>query len=95
MGNHNTNTFEKPNAYQTKKTTIMIKFLSFLLMTLILSFTPSPNQDNKITLKLTVAQTNTVLRGLSKLPLEESQETYMTVMVQAQQQMADTTKPKK
>jgi len=71
----------------------MIKALSFLAMTLLLSFTPIPNQDKQITLKLTVSQTNTVLRGLSKLPLEESQETYMSIMVQAQQQM-DTTKRK-
>ena len=72
----------------------MIRTLAFLAMTLILSFTPSPNQDKTLNIRLTVAQANTVLKGLSKLPLEESQETYMSIMVQAQAQM-DTTKPKK
>lgn len=78
-----------------KNPTKMIKLISTMAMILLLSFSTKPPQDKTITLKVTVTQANIILQGLSKLPLETSQETYMSVLTQAQQQLHDTIPPKK
>lgn len=46
-------------------------------------------QKQTVTLKLEIAQLNTVLGGLAKLPIEVGIETFTEVQKQAQAQLGD------
>jgi hypothetical protein len=46
-------------------------------------------QKQSVTLKLDIAQLNTVLGGLAKLPIEVGIETFTEVQKQAQAQLGD------
>jgi hypothetical protein len=46
-------------------------------------------QKQTVTLKLEIAQLNTVLGGLAKLPIEVAIETFTEVQKQAQAQLGD------
>jgi len=48
-------------------------------------------QKQTVTLKLEIAQLNTVLGGLAKLPIEVGIETFTEVQRQAQAQLGDPT----
>jgi hypothetical protein len=48
-------------------------------------------QKQTVTLKLEIAQLNTVLGGLAKLPIEVGIETFTEVQKQAQAQLGDPT----
>jgi len=66
---------------------------------------PTNNQDQTVSIKMTVPQVNVVLKALSKLPYEESAQLINDIQVQANTQLAppptpakpksDTTKHKK
>lgn len=67
----------------------MKKIILGLSVLIILSVAQSyaPKQDKRFTLSLTGQEVETVLKALGKLPLEESQNVYMTVYQQAQAQL--------
>lgn len=72
----------------------MKKLLLSVFMIAALSF-QLPEEEKKLKLELTVPQTEIVLKALSKLPFEESSTLIYTIQIQANKQLADTTKPKK
>lgn len=69
-----------------KKTLVLP--LMFGIVAVVAAFTSSlPKQERKITITLSEQEWNTVLQGLGKLPLENSQQVYMSIMQQAQSQL--------
>jgi hypothetical protein len=70
------------------------KILVTLAFGLLLAFIPNNQQDKEVVIKLPVSKVSIVLKGLGKLPLEEAQETYLTILTQAQLQLQDTVKKK-
>lgn len=89
---------------QFKKHNPMIKLTSLLATIFILCLTTpdkpkeiltSEQQEKTVVIKLTVAQINIVLKGVSGLPISEAQDTYMTILIQAQQQLQQDSVKKK
>jgi len=73
----------------------MLKKLFLIsLMTAFIAFTDTPKQEKEPVVKLTVSEWSVVLRGIAKLPLEESQGIYMKIITQVQSQL-DTIPKKK
>lgn len=71
------------------KKTALILALAFLI-----SFT-GKQQEKEATVKLPISKWVIVLKGVSELPLKESQDVYSTIVNQVQQQMQDTAIKKK
>ena len=49
--------------------------------------------EQQVTLQLTVAQLNTIIAGIVKLPIEVGFETFQVVNQQAEQQLGKPTQP--
>ncbi len=76
----------------------MIKLLSALLMTLLLSFTPNPSQQEKTyKISLTLLQYNQLINGLSssELPAKTANQLIQEITTQVQAEMAKDTIKKK
>lgn len=70
------------------------KVAAILALAFLISFTDNKQQDKEVILKLPISKVNIILKGLSKLTIEEGQETYLIVLTQAQSQLQDTVKKK-
>lgn len=70
------------------------KVAAILALAFLISFTDSKQQDKEVIIKLPISKVNIILKGLSKLTIEEGQETYLIVLTQAQSQLQDTVKKK-
>ncbi len=76
----------------------MIKLISVLAMTLLLSFTPTPSQQEKTyKISLTLLQYNQLINGLSssELPAKTANQLIQEITTQVQAEMAKDTIPKK
>lgn len=56
---------------------------------------PSPKQDRKITITITLPEAELIMKALGKLPLEESGNLYFTIQQQAQMQLQPQQAPQK
>lgn len=70
------------------------KVAAILALAFLISFTEDKQQDKEVIIKLPISKVNIILKGLSKLTIEEGQETYLIVLTQAQSQLQDTVKKK-
>lgn len=70
------------------------KVAAILALAILISFTDNKQQDKEVIIKLPISKVNIILKGLSKLTIEEGQETYLIVLTQAQSQLQDTVKKK-
>lgn len=80
-----------------------MKYILLLFSAVTITAFLPPQQGKTITIVLPVSSWNTVVKGLSKLPFEESAEVINTIQEQASRQLnppppvlkGDSTKPKK
>lgn len=70
----------------------MRKALAIIALSL-LSFAPK-QQEKQLTVKLSVAEWNIVIKGLGELPLKESGNVTSVIVDQLQKQLQDSTKKK-
>jgi hypothetical protein len=73
---------------------LFIYSLGIIAFGILLSQTIPPQQEKEPAVKLTVNEWAVVLSGVAKLPLETSQNIYMKIITQVNQQL-DTVKTKK
>lgn len=73
----------------------MKKIVAILAMALLISFTPNPNEEKEITIKLTLPQWEVVLQGLGELPMKIAAPISQSIISQAQRQITDTLPKKK
>jgi len=73
----------------------MLKKLFLIsLMTAFIAFTDTPKQEKEPVVKLPVSKWVIILKGCSKLTIEEGQGVYMDIVNQINAQMQDTIKKK-
>ena len=73
----------------------MIKFLSFLAVTAILSFTPQTGQDKEYKAQLTVNEWQVLIANQDDVPKSQRDRIISKIVTQLQQQIsADTLKKK-
>lgn len=73
---------------------LLIYSLGIIAFGVLLSQTIPPQQEKEAAVRLTVNEWAVVLSGVAKLPLEQSQNIYMKIITQVNQQL-DTVKTKK
>lgn len=75
--------------------TLALMLIAIAAFGLVLSQTIPEKQEKEPVVKLPISKWVVVLKGVSELPLKESQDIYMTIVAQINQQMQDTLTPKK
>lgn len=73
----------------------MIKLLSFLAVTAILSFTPQTGQDKEYTCHLTLNEYNILISDQNDVSVNARKAVIQKVVGQINQQLTDTLPPKK
>lgn len=71
-----------------------MKYILLLFSAVTITAFLPPQQGKTITIVLPVSSWNTVVKGLSKLPFEESAEVINTIQEQATRQLQDQMMPK-